>query len=96
MLISFTLLLPIIVLPSMVFSCTIDIENQNLAYDTDQYRLKCVPELSEDNIARPSTVCIMTCKNNPLKFKHRCNINGKWDVDPDFAQVCSSGKDYRS
>lgn len=70
------------ILPSLVSSCSIDIEE--FAYDTDQYRLRCVPELSKDNIARPSTVCIITCKNNPLKFKHRCNLNGNWDVVPNL------------
>ena len=72
----------LLLLPSLIFACKIDIED--FAYDTDQYRLRCVPELSKDNVAKPSTVCVVTCKSNNLRFKHRCNLNGKWDIDPDL------------
>ena len=43
--------------------------------------LKCVPALLR-NEASPSTACILACKSNPLKFKHRCNRDGHWDSEP--------------
>ena len=40
---------------------------------------KCYPDLVA-NEAIPSTICMVTCKKNPIRFKHRCNQNGEWDV----------------
>ena len=71
----------ICILPSLVCAkeCLVDpvgIENENA-------RIKCVPDL-KNNMASPSTVCVITCKENNLRFKHRCNRNGQWDQVPDF------------
>ena len=52
--------------------------------------LKCVPPLIEAE-ASPSTVCILPCKSNPIKFKFRCNRNGQWDAEPN-GQLCDDLK----
>ena len=46
--------------------------------------IKCVPDLINGIKAKPSTVCVITCKENNLRFKHRCNRNGQWDQAPVF------------
>ena len=80
-------LLFFLILPSLVHSHCPPVEGiKNFEYDTADYRLKCVPELKSDNSASPSTVCVVTCKRNNLRFKHRCNRNGKWDMDPDLTK----------
>ena len=42
---------------------------------------KCYPDL-DGNEAEPSTICILDCKNNPIRYKHRCNVDGNWDIVP--------------
>ena len=52
--------------------------------------LKCVPSLLGTE-ASPSTVCILPCKSNPVKYKFRCNRNGQWDTEPNV-QLCDDLK----
>ena len=75
-----------LILPSLVHSGCHFQGVEDFDYDTDDYRLRCVPELSEHHIAKPSTVCVVTCKHNSLRFKHRCNRDQKWDMDPDLTR----------
>ena len=42
---------------------------------------KCYPDLI-GNEANPSTICVLDCKSNPIKYKHRCNTDGNWDLEP--------------
>lgn len=76
----------ILILPFGVFSECYFPNITNFDYDNPQRRIKCVPELTSGNIASPSTVCVMTCKQNNLRFKHRCNRDGNWDVAPDLSK----------
>ena len=70
------------ILPSIKGNCHITANEM----ETELYRMKCIPEL-ENDLAKTSTICIMTCKLNNLRFKHRCNLNGHWDLKPDL-QSC--------
>ena len=45
----------------------------------DSNGYKCYPDLIA-NEASPSTVCMSSCKKNPIRFKHRCNQDGNWDI----------------
>ena len=58
-------------------SLNCDVQNQ-ISANPD---FKCFPDLI-DNKAEPSTVCILKCKSNPIKYIHRCNQNGHWDIEP--------------
>ena len=77
------LLLPFfLMLPSLVYAdgCSVDTNGMN----SENAFIKCVPDLIDGSKAKPSTVCVITCKENNLRFKHRCNRNGQWDQDPVF------------
>ena len=72
--VTFSLAFPLLVLSHQ---CDID---PNYLSSQDAF-IKCVPDV-RSNKTDPSTVCISTCKANNLRFKHRCNRNGKWDITP--------------
>ena len=71
-----------LILPSLEFAeeCSVGTNQMN----SENAFIKCVPELIDETKAKPSTVCVITCKENSLRFKHRCNRNGQWDQAPDF------------
>ena len=50
--------------------------------------LKCVPPLIEAE-ASPSTVCILPCKSNPIKFKFGAigMVNGMLNLMDNFAMI---------
>ena len=77
-------ILVLFLLPSMAVSSQCEIKISPNEMETELYRMKCVPEEMTNDVVKASTICIMTCKSNNLRFKHRCNLNGKWDSTPDL------------
>ena len=71
-----------LILPSLVCAKNCSVYRNKI--ESENARIKCTPELMNGRMAKPSTVCVITCKENNLRFKHRCNRNGQWDQAPDF------------
>ena len=73
-------------------SCLIDKKLYEL--EAQSSRIICNPELVDLGTSykvETSSICVVTCTSNTLRYKHRCNLNGKWDIEP-FTKSCSDLK----
>ena len=56
-----------LILPSLVCAKNCSVYRNKI--ESENARIKCTPELMNGRMAKPSTVCVITCKENNLRFR---------------------------
>merc|ERR1711971_1083668 len=62
--------------------CEVENDSMEFGYFSCYPRLNKLNQTQGPFQAFPLTVCILQCENSPLRYKHHCGSDGRWDIAP--------------